>query len=318
MRLKAAFTRINTARVVIPARALANIFDECDNYAVDETGGRLIGTYTEADGRLLIKVSGVIEAGPSAQRSSTSFFQDGEFQEQVFRGVERDHPNIEHVGNWHTHHVNGFPHLSEGDIATYTRIVNHHRHNTTFFYALLVTAKESSRSRHRYSARHYLLRRGDAKVYEIDPRRVEITDEPLLWPTATAQSASLGTPAPMTSPADVLNQRAHDGAVLRDFYRRLRPFTSPKALLYWKGPIELVDGSEADVMVIEDASKAAPTYALGLSDPRNDLKALAEELGRLRFPSARAALIHAERACNRALFDAANSVATFKETTWTS
>ena len=42
---------------------------------------------------------------------------------------------IEHLGNWHTHHVNGYPNLSGGDVATYRRIVNHELHNLDFFYA---------------------------------------------------------------------------------------------------------------------------------------------------------------------------------------
>ena len=34
---------------------------------------------------LLIRALGVIEPGPNARRSPTSFFQDGEYQTEVFR-----------------------------------------------------------------------------------------------------------------------------------------------------------------------------------------------------------------------------------------
>jgi integrative and conjugative element protein (TIGR02256 family) len=315
------FPRANDVRVVIPARAFEAVFDECDQYNIDETGGRLIGTYSESHGQLTIAVSGVIEPGPAAQRSNTSFFQDGEFQENVFRTIEREHPEIEHLGNWHTHHVNRFPHLSSGDVTTYTRTVNHGNHNTAFFYALLVTAKESPHSRHRYRVKHYLLRRGDAKVYEIDSRHVSVTDGPLLWPTTSASSATTSqraatvTAAPTTS---TLTQRAHDGVVLHDLYERLRVFTSPKVALYWRGPIELVDGSDAEVVVVEDATGAEPTYTIGIARPRDNFRVVAVEIAQQRFPSARAALIHAERSCNRAVFAASTGAPKIEETTWTS
>jgi integrative and conjugative element protein (TIGR02256 family) len=315
------FARANGVRVIIPARALEAVFDECDQHNVDETGGRLIGTYSKSHGQLTITVSGVIEPGPAAQRSNTSFFQDGEFQENVFRSIEREHPEIEHLGNWHTHHVNRFPHLSSGDVTTYTRTVNHGSHNTDFFYALLVTAIEPPGSRQRYRVKHYLLRRGHAKVYEIDSRHVSVTKDTLLWPTTgdcsavTPQHPPMVTAAPTTS---TLTQRAHDGIVLHDLYGRIRAFTSAKVALYWRGPIELVDGTDVEVVVVEDASGVEPTYAIGISHPRDDFRTVAMEIAQQQFPSARAALIHAERSCNRAVFAASPGAATIEETTWTS
>ena len=109
-----------------------------------------------------------------------SFFQDGAYQERVFRQIESSHPEIEHLGNWHTHHVNGLQTLSGGDIETYHRTVNHRNHNTPFFYALLVTAKHrTSDPLRRYSIKHYIFRRGDERIYEIPQRHVEIVDAPL-------------------------------------------------------------------------------------------------------------------------------------------
>src|SRR5713226_5747036 len=127
--------------ISIARGALESIFDECDQYDIDETGGRLIGNYRQKGAKYEIQVLGVLGPGPNARRSPTSFFQDGEYQERVFRAVERDHPNLEHLGNWHTHHVNGLQTLSGGDRETYHATVNHHNHNTDFFYALLVTRK---------------------------------------------------------------------------------------------------------------------------------------------------------------------------------
>src|SRR6266404_3151433 len=90
--------------ISIARGALESIFDECDNYERDETGGRLLGTYRHEDGCCDIEVTGVLEPGPNAQRSPTYFLQDGEHQERLFRAIEASQPDIEHLGNWHTHH----------------------------------------------------------------------------------------------------------------------------------------------------------------------------------------------------------------------
>ena len=167
-------------RVTLPEKALTAIFDECDKFKRDETGGRVIGTFEEKDGKLTLRVTGIIESGPQASRSPVSFFQDGKHQERVFRQIEERHPEIEHLGNWHTHHVNGLQTLSSGDVDTYSRTVNHSKHNTPFFYALLVTAKHrTTNPLRRYSLRHYVFRRGDSNYYEISPELVDIVDEPL-------------------------------------------------------------------------------------------------------------------------------------------
>src|SRR5438045_2438137 len=88
--------------ISIAREALESIFDECDKYDADETGGRLVGTYREKDGRTEIDVRAVLGPGPNAERSATHFFQDGEYQERLFRSIEGRHPEIEHLGNWHT------------------------------------------------------------------------------------------------------------------------------------------------------------------------------------------------------------------------
>jgi len=82
------FHSTSKIRLVIPKAALTTVFDECDGFDQDETGGRVIGTYQINDGRLEIHVSGIIEAGPQARRSNVEFFQDGAYQEQIFRKIE--------------------------------------------------------------------------------------------------------------------------------------------------------------------------------------------------------------------------------------
>lgn len=308
MRADPKFARARGVRVRIPAKALEAIFDECDRFEVEETGGRLFGTFTNAGGTLTINVSGVIEAGPDARRSNASFFQDGAHQERVFRKVERLHPEIEHLGNWHTHHVNGFASLSGGDVQTYQRIVNHPSHNTSFLYALLITNREKSHSRKRYQMKHYVLHRGDPRTYEIDRRHIEVTDEGILWPqlgAVVADATERGSiPTSYAPSAQIV--RAYDSAVIRDLYSRLRPFTSPRVGIYWRGFIELVDGSKADVMVVESDSMGTPSYTVGFPDMAKCLEDVKYELDGRRFSSASAALVFAERTCNRVLYAQVN------------
>ena len=296
------FHSTDKVRLVIPKAALIAIFDECDGFDQDETGGRVIGTYQEDHDKLKIQVTGIIEAGPQARRDAVSFFQDGEYQEHVFRKIEEHQRNIEHLGNWHTHHVNGLQTLSGGDVETYFRTVNHRNHNTPFFYALLVTAKNrSSEPLRRYTVKHYLFRRADDRIYELHGRQVEIADAPLVWPVGrpthhnkqeNRAGHDLGT-----NPS-----RVYDNEILGEFYRGVRPFSNAKLGMYWRGPLELLDGSHIEVVLLEDTAAARPTYTVTLLEPPDALKSLAEEIASVEFPSARAALITAERSCNRALY----------------
>ncbi len=293
--------RTRDIRVILPQAALRTIFDECDRFDHDETGGRVIGTYNELGGKLTLCVTGIIESGPQAQRTAVSFFQDGEYQEHIFRQIERHHPEIEHLGNWHTHHVNGFPILSDGDINTYHRTANHHKHNTSFFYALLVTAKRrTSDPLRRYTAKHYVFRRGDERVYEIPPRQVEIVDSSLVWPASVkhnkhrdhSDSADLGA-----HPG-----RVYDRDIITEFYEGFRPFASQQLGFYWRGPLELLDGSKVEVVLLEDMAAHGPFYSVALREPPDALKGVAEELATREFRSARTALVATERICNRALY----------------
>ena len=203
--------------ISIARGALESIFDECDQYDIDETGGRLIGNYRQIGAQYEIQVLGVLGSGPNAQRSPTSFFQDGEYQESVFRSIEESHPNIEHLGNWHTHHVNGYPTLSGGDKTTYFNTVNHEKHNTDFFYALLVVSKNRG-GNPRYEVKHYFFRRNDDKVYEIPAAQVQLVDTPILSPhhaeTATSIPDSAQQSGQRTAP---ILERAKDQEFFSEF-----------------------------------------------------------------------------------------------------
>jgi len=293
-------------RIVFPEAGLGVVFDECDRFDRDETGGRLVGTYMERGARLTVQVTGIIESGPQAKRSPVSFFQDGAHQEGIFRQIESRHPEIEHLGNWHTHHVNGLPTLSGGDIETYHRTVNHQHHNTPFFYALLVTAKHRTSDPHRrYSIKHFVFRRGDKDFYEIPSRHVEFVDAPLVWPESALQSDSSEHHHSAGSPARP--DRAYDSEVISEFYPGIRPFSSQKLGVYWRGPLELLDGSKVQVVLLEDSAGRTPKHSVALRNAPVSLRDVADELAKEEFLSARAALLATERNCNRALYRRAHT-----------
>lgn len=292
------FEIMEGVRVTVPRAALNAIFDECDRYDHDETGGRVIGTYAFEDEQLILRVEGVIGPGPGARRTMTSFYQDGEHQEAVFRQIEQHHAKIEHLGNWHTHHVNGYPTLSGGDVATYRRTVNHPQHNTTFFYALLVVSKHKhGRLHERYGIKHYIVRKSDDNVYEIPADRVDIVDAPLVWP----KEAGMGRADDPKGGS--LSQRVYDRDILNDFYQGLRPYSSQRLGLYWRGPIELINGSHVEIILLEADRAGEKTYSVTLRQLHDGLEAVAEAMAECVFPSARAAAITVERMCNRWLFE---------------
>ncbi len=292
-----------SVRVSIHRAALESVFDECDRFDRDETGGRLIGTYeTGRRGGLSVTVSGVIEPGPDATRSATSFFQDGDYQESVFRRLEAEHPEIEHLGNWHTHHVNGYPTLSGGDRETYHRIVNHENHNTDFFYALLVTARNAdARRKDRYSVKHFILIRGQDSVYEIPASRVRIVDRPVIWPRpGTEHETVLVTAKAMPGPAD---ERAKDSEFFKELFPGLRPFLSKSSgRVYWRGRIVLCDETSPEIIAAELEEDGRPVYRIAVKEQPDASPENAGALPDRRFRSAREAVVLLEREMNRYLF----------------
>jgi hypothetical protein len=309
------FTVAEDINLIIPRRALEVVFTECDRYEADETGGRILGVYEQSAKGLTVQVTGIIEPGPRAERSGTYLMQDGDYQERIFRQVEDRDPAVEHLGNWHTHHVNGLRHLSGGDIDTYRRTVGHKNHNTDFFYALLVIEKHRrATGLERYTCRHYVLRRGDSAVYEIPPDRVAIVEAPLVWPNATTQDQKPRDHAPSaghhaygkaSTEADgdaARMNRVYDSDAVSQFYPKVKPFQAERLGVYWRGEIPLVDGSEVEAIVLEQAGAQPPAYKVTLRNPPGALAKTVEALSEKSFPSCRAALITSERTCNAELF----------------
>lgn len=238
---------LRRTEIIIHRAALMAIFDECDRHDRDETGGRLVGAVklNEA-GHTQLTLSGVIGPGPDARRSRTSLFQDGAYQERAFRALEQLYPDIEHLGNWHTHHVNGHPTLSQGDLRTYHNIVNSMQHNTDLFYALLVTRKRrDATGDDRYATRHYLFARGQRDDYEVPHGHIRVIDAPLLI-------AGDGRSCGVTQTDPRQTRRSLDHVALCTIAPALKAYRS-NALerIYWRGPLTLLDGSAVDLVVAE-------------------------------------------------------------------
>jgi hypothetical protein len=287
--------------VTISRGVLESIFDECDLYDSHETGGRLIGTFQKKGARYDVQLSGVLGPGPNARRSATSFFQDGDYQEQVFRSIEERHPEVEHLGNWHTHHVNGLEHLSHGDHETYHRNVNHEKHNTDFFYALLVVKKNPG-GQPRYEVKHYFFRRNDGKVYETPASDVQIINGPVLWPQAGQGGVHEVAREPEAhSSANV--ERVKDQEFFSDFYPGLKPLLDKKGgAVYWKGPLTLIDDSHAEVLAMENLDGGKPFYLVAA---KHHEQALGVVLGSYRdrqFRSARHAVLQLQADLNHAVY----------------
>jgi|ERR1700733_93583 len=281
--------------ILFPRKAMEAVFDECDKYDVDETGGRIIGTYVKKGKQYDISVLGIIDPGPNARRSPTSFFQDGEYQERVFREVEKEHPDLEHLGNWHTHHVNGLGTLSSGDRATYQRIVNHEKHNTEFFYALLVVQKTPHRKQ-RYVVRHHIVFRNDDTIHEIPDSQIVITE-------CDAGRGSEFKSRRQTIAAETCAniERVKDQEFFGEFYSDLKTgFSRSLEALYWKGPLPLIDGSQTEVLVMESPASHHSSYSITILGP-NPPELIRNYRDR-NFKSARHAVLHLEKEINRDLF----------------
>lgn len=224
--------------------------------------------------------------------------QDGNYQEKLFRAIEENHPEVEHLGNWHTHHVNGLQTLSGGDLQLYTRIVNHQQHNTDFFYALLVTRK-TPRGRQRYEVKHFFFRRGSADIYEVKHSDVHVTNAPLLSPVlGPAGPKELDPTARSPNP-----ERAKDLAFFQEFYPDIKPMLSKTTgFPYWKGSIPLIDGTLTSVVAMEGTDGDVVSYSIAASCQHPAAVDVPAKFSDLTFPSARQGVFCLERELNLAIF----------------
>ena len=298
-------SKLRTVHLEIVGDVLESVFEECDRHDHEETGGRVVGHFTVDCGTLVVRAAGVIEPGPNARRTRTSFFQDGDYQTEVFRRLEAQDPSIEHLGNWHTHHMNGYPTLSAGDVTTYRQIVNHQLHNLDFFYALLVTNRNEGRTGlDRYAVRHYMLFRGEDAVHEIQPTDVRVTDGSSDLPKEvnTSRHAPAASGAEGDGTRGIVEVRARDQNVLRVLCPSMEPqLSSRTGTLFWKGALPLIDGSAIEIRVAEVEDDGGLLYYPVVSSASEDVVALCET----PYPSASHAVRALELMMNREIYKSA-------------
>jgi len=104
-----------------------------------EEGGKFIGKISQNGNQIKIRVETYIDSGPRVNNSVGHLMPDGEYQEAMFRVLERFDQDIHYLGSWHTHHCNGLAELSQGDIRGYTETVNSRQYDLDYFFALLIT-----------------------------------------------------------------------------------------------------------------------------------------------------------------------------------
>jgi hypothetical protein len=99
------------------------------------------------------------------------------------------------------------------------------------------------------------------------------------------------------------NLAPDDRDVVSQFYPKVKPFKSEELGIYWRGTIPLIDGSELEVVVLQDESGHAPVYTVTLRNAPELLGRSTKALRKEEFASCRAALVAAERMCNAELFN---------------
>lgn len=129
----------------------------------DEVGGKLVGRVNSDDSDVRFEVVSYLDSGPISSSSSSHLIPDGEYQESLYRVLERFDPNLEHIGSWHSHHCNGLDNLSAGDIAGYIDSVNDPRYGCDHFLAILVVGVRKQGP----VCRYYMFSKGSRDFSEL-------------------------------------------------------------------------------------------------------------------------------------------------------
>jgi hypothetical protein len=87
-----------------------------------------------ATGDALLLV-GSISPGPLVESTEVDLFPDAKFQGSVFQALEAEEPALHHLGSWHSHHPNGMPRFSPGDLAHYRSVMESDNYEPDYFVA---------------------------------------------------------------------------------------------------------------------------------------------------------------------------------------
>lgn len=170
-------------RVEIDPRVLSYMLDELQKYPDQEEGGKYVGyvgsgppeegpsgsSAQNESGPLCVSIVDFLPGGPRAVRTAVEFMPDGDYQETLFRLLERENDAVEHVGSWHSHHCNGLPTLSDGDVDGYFKTVNKRNYRPHCFVASLVKRVPGGPEESDWID-HFLFVKGHQEYYRITPQ----------------------------------------------------------------------------------------------------------------------------------------------------
>lgn len=177
-------------QIALDRRVLEFITAELQKFPLVEEGGKYVGYLLPPSSPKLrdlglksdvpaLVVTDFLPSGPNAVRTAVELQPDGEYQESLFRRIERIDPDVEHLGTWHSHHCNGLRTLSEGDITGYGRTVNNRAYRPNYFFASLVTRLPRGPKDSDWID-HYVFVRGRDQYYRIT-ESVVIVESPTVF-----------------------------------------------------------------------------------------------------------------------------------------
>jgi hypothetical protein len=141
-------------------------------------------------------------------------------------------------------------------------------------------------------------------VYEIPTAQVRVVDTPVLWPLRAGQAQSSPNSSERSSREILPNaERVKDQEFFSDFYPSLKTLLSKSAgTLYWKGPLDLIDGSYVEVVAMENSQAGAPFYSIIANCPEPALAKVLTQYRERPFRSARHAILHLQKDFNYAIY----------------
>ena len=154
---------------------LDRMFQILNGTAVEDCG-KLLGNIIRSGGGApdTLEVVSFLDSGPRVTHSRSHLMPDGEYQERLFRLVESLDPAIEHIGSWHSHHCNGHPTLSGGDIEGYLESINDPNYRPAYFVAILVVGLK----RTSVVPKFFVFSSERGGPFEIPPSMVEVMAVP--------------------------------------------------------------------------------------------------------------------------------------------
>ncbi|GAA1633478.1 hypothetical protein ACFQY4_16945 [Catellatospora bangladeshensis] len=273
---------------------LERVRDEIGASPDYEVGGKFVG-WIEGDfdassrswrrelAKLRIVVGGFIDDGPLADRSAVHHYSDNEYQFRVYQRLIQEHPDVEFLGLWHSHHPNGYAELSGGDHHTGHALVNDGR------YAHDLVLSSLALDEHGLTRQgHHLFLRGHRQMLRISPRSVQLRKgtSPISAALGRATEAVLAAGRPAAQPTEGDRQAAiaFDNRWLAGF-----PWLKPvlrREMVVWAGETVVAGERVKAVYAYEDGYGAPPAAVLSAQQSGLTLKAVLAE------PGARARRLH--------------------------